>query len=86
MEMFENSVIINKIQLRHRIMTNHYVMLTGNYGIHCDDFFTLPDGERFWGVGLGYGYNGLAGPLNANLGFSGRSDKPQLYLNLGYSF
>ena len=86
MEMFDNSVVISRIQLRHRIMSNHYVTLTSNYGMHCDDFFTLSDGERFWGVGLGYGYNSLAGPLNANLGFSNRSDKPQFYLNLGYSF
>lgn len=86
-ELFENSVVVIRLQLRQRIGSRHYVSLVGNYGVHENDFFSLlDDGRHIWGGSVGYAYNSVFGPLNANLSISNRCEKPLLYLNLGYSF
>lgn len=86
-ELLENSVVIARMHLRQRIASRHYLSLIGNYGVHEDDFFSLfDDGRHMWGGSLGYAYSGVTGPLSANIGVSNRSNKPLLFLNLGYYF
>lgn len=85
-EFFNNSVVVARLNFRQQIAGRHYVSFIGNYGVHHHDFFTLMDGQHVWGGSLGYAYNSIAGPINATLGLSTRSDKVQFYLNLGYCF
>lgn len=85
-ELLDNSVIVVQMQLQQRINTNHYVTLTGNYGIHQGEFFHFFEGESLWGGSLGYAYNSFAGPLGASLGLSNRNSHVQMFINLGYVF
>lgn len=85
-ELLDNSVVMARLQLRQRIAGNHYITLTGNYGIHNDDFFHLFKGNHLWGGSLGYAYNSFAGPLGASFGLSNRNSHVQLFVNLGFMF
>lgn len=86
MEIFDNSVVVARLCLRQRLGERHYISLTGNYAIHENNFFDLFKGESVWGGSVGYAYNSMFGPMNANLGLSNRNNNLQFYLNLGYSF
>ena len=85
-EIFNNAVVIARLNLRQRIGQRHYISLIANYAIHEDSFFDLFKGESVWGGSIGYAYNSIAGPISASLGLSNRNDAPQFFLNLGYSF
>ena len=85
-EILDNSVVVARLQLRQRIAGNNYITLTGNYGIHNDDFFHLLEGKSLWGGSLGYAYNSIAGPLSATFGMSNRNSHLQFYMNLGFMF
>ena len=86
MEILDNSVVVARLQLRQRIAGNNYITLTGNYGIHNNDFFHLLEGKSLWGGSLGYGYDSLFGPLEASFGYSSRAHDVGFYVNLGYVF
>lgn len=85
-EIFNNALAITRLHLRQRIGERHYISFIANYGIHHDDFFNLFAGEHVWGGSLGYAYNSIAGPINANISLSNRNNNLQFYLNVGYSF
>ena len=85
-EILDNSVVVARLQLRQRIAGNNYITLTGNYGIHNNDFFHLLEGKSLWGGSLGYAYNSIAGPLSATFGMSNRNSHLQFYMNLGFMF
>ncbi len=85
-ELLDNSVVVARMQLRQRIARNHYITLTGNYGVHHDNFFHLFKGGHLWGGSLGYSYNSFAGPLGATLGVSNRNSHVQLFVNFGFMF
>lgn len=86
LEIFDNSVVVARLCLRQRLGDRHYISLIGNYAIHENNFFDLFKGESVWGGSIGYAYNSMLGPMNANLGLSNRNNNLQFYLNLGYSF
>lgn len=85
-EIFSNSVVIGRIEMRQRIAGRNYISLIGNFGLHDDNFFHILDGKAVWGGSLGYSYNSLAGPLSATFGLSNQTNKLQFFLNLGYYF
>lgn len=86
LEIFKNSVVVLRMNLRQRIGERHYISLIANYGVHDDYFFHLLKGESVWGGSLGYAYNSVFGPISTNFGLSNRNRKVQFFLNLGYSF
>lgn len=85
-EILDNSVVVARLQMRQRIAGNNYITLTGNYGIHNDEFFRLTKGKSIWGGSLGYAYNSIAGPLSATFGMSNRNSHLQFFMNLGFMF
>ena len=46
----------------------------------------LFDHRTLLGGQIAYYYNTMFGPLGASLGYSNRTKKPYLYINLGYEF
>ena len=76
---------INHVEILD-IAGNNYITLTGNYGIHNNDFFHMLEGKSLWGGSLGYAYNSIAGPLSATFGMSNRNSHLQFYMNLGFMF
>lgn len=85
-EILNNTVAIARLNLRQRIGERNYISLILNCGVHHDSFWDLLKGNYIWGGSIGYAYNSLFGPMNANFGMSNRNTNVQFYLNLGYSF
>ena len=85
-ETFKNAFMALRLQLRQQIGTQHYILLTGNYGMHDDSFFRLPKGNQLCGGSIGYAYNAIFGPINASLSFSNQTKNVQFYANLGFYF
>lgn len=85
-ETFKNAFMALRLQLRQQIGTQHYILLTGNYGMHDDSFFRLPKGNQLYGGSIGYAYNAIFGPINASLSFSNQTKNVQFYANLGFYF
>lgn len=85
-EIFNNALVIAGVNLRQRIGERNYISLIMNCGVHDDSFWNLLKGNYIWGGSIGYAYNSLFGPMNANFGISNSTPHVQFYLNLGYSF
>ena len=59
----------------------------GNGGYAFDAFNqTIAEGNWLGGVGLGYAYNSIVGPLKATLHWSNVTNKVGFYLSLGFNF
>ena len=65
---------------------NHFISLIGNASYDFEGFNALKDGELIWGVGAGYGWNTIVGPLKAQIYWSSLSKKVGAYLSFGYNF
>ena len=82
-----NQLALLRLDARVRILKNHYVSLMGNAGYTFDGFNeSAANGDWLGGVGLGYAYNSIVGPLKATLHWSNLSKKVGFYLSLGYNF
>ena len=43
LQVFDNSVVVGRLQLRYRLGMRHYITLTGNYAKQSESFFEIPD-------------------------------------------
>jgi NTE family protein len=87
MELAARSVFLTGLNLQYQIAKNHYLTLRSNIGNIANvytDVFTF--GSRISGLGLSYGYNSLAGPLEFTLSRSFESSNLMTYINIGYWF
>lgn len=83
----QNHLALTRLDARYELAPNHYIWATGNVALDFDNFGTIGETGRFiWGVGAGYGWNTIVGPLKAQLGWSTLTRKVGLYLSFGYSF
>jgi len=85
-EYIERHFIALQIQAQYRILKNHYLLLRLATAIHSDQLeqlFNLPD---IYGAQIGYSYNTLFGPIDLRLGYSNRTDKLYMYINIGHCF
>lgn len=85
-EVFENSVVIAKLELRQRMGSRHYVSLIGNYALQDNNFFDILGNKGIWGGSVGYSYDSALGPIAIQLNLSDRTEKLGFYFNLGYYF
>lgn len=85
-EILDNAFVAMQIQFRQRIGEQHYFLLTGNYGIHENNFFDIFSGKKLFGGSIGYAYNSIFGPMNASFSLSNRTEKVQFFANLGFYF
>ena len=82
-----NQLALLRLDARFRLWKNHYVALMGNGGYTFDAFNKgIAEGNWLGGVGLGYAYNSIVGPLKATLHWSNVTNKVGFYLSLGYHF
>lgn len=86
MELFENTLLATRVDVRYRLGANHYVSLRGNYAKQEDNFFDILGGDDIWGGGVGYSYNSLIGPIDVMFDMSNWNKKLGFYFNLGYYF
>lgn len=86
MEVIDNTVFLGGLKFRQRIGKNNFVTLTTNYGLTDNDLDNIFNGEHLFGVGLGYGYRSLFGPIDIIFNISNRTKKLGFYANIGYTF
>ena len=67
---FRNFLTTAKLDLRYRMLDNHYFYASGAYGLDFQTLKDVKDDPGFWGVRAGYAYNSFFGPLAANLFWS----------------
>ena len=86
LQIFDNSVVVGRLQFRYRLGMRHFVTLTGNYAKQTNNFFEILEGENVWGGGAGYAYNSIIGPISVTFDLSNWDKKLGFYFNLGYYF
>ena len=79
-------IAMARLDARLCLVPNHYFSLIGNASYDFEGFNTFKDGELAWGVGAGYGWNTIVGPLKAQVYWSSLSRKVGAYLSLGFNF
>lgn len=77
---------LTRMELRYEVASNHYLSGIGNVSLDCDSFKTIGQGRVLWGVGAGYGWNTIVGPLKAQIFWSSLTKKAGFYLSFGYNF
>ncbi len=81
-----NNVAMLRMDARYRIGKNHYISAMGNVSYDWDTFDTFENGELVGGMGLGYGYDSIMGPLKFQLHWSTLTHRLGGYLSFGYNF
>lgn len=85
-ELADNSLLIGSIRFRQRMGSIHYLMLTGNYALNASHVRYLLEQHTRFGCSVGYGMDSMLGPLELSFGYANRSNKVNMYLNLGFKF
>lgn len=85
-EVFENAVIVGKLEFRQRMGRKHHLSVIGNYALQDDNFFDLFGRKGIWGGGIGYSRDSMLGPIDLVFTFSDWSEKLGCYFNLGFYF
>lgn len=85
-ELQDNALLIGSLKLRQRMGNIHYLTLAANYALSAHKWKGLLEEDTQFGIGVGYGIDSMFGPLEASLGYTNRTKKGSLYLNLGFKF
>ena len=86
MAIMRNHLLVGRLDARYKLFKNQYVSLMGNVAYDFSSFKTIGEGRLFTGVGLGYAYDSIAGPLKAQVHWSSVTKRVGLYLSFGYNF
>ena len=84
--LMQQNLALARLTARYQVATNHYLSLMGNVTYDFEGLQTIGQGRWQYGVGAGYGYNTIAGPLKAQVFWSNLTKKVGLYLSFGYTF
>lgn len=75
---------------RVKLFKNNYLTAIANYALTCDEIpqFSYWEEEvsRYFGCGIQYTYNSIAGPVGLNVHWSSYTRKVGLYFSLGFDF
>ncbi len=74
------------LQAQQRIASNNFITLRIAAAQQSASLRQLFDHRTLLGIQGGYYYNTMFGPVGATIGYSNRTKKPYLYLNIGYQF
>lgn len=85
-QLMDHSLLIGSLKIRQRVGNIHYLTMTGNYALSSHDINDLFKEQSMFGWGIGYGMDSMFGPLEATLNYNNRTNKVNLYINLGYKF
>ncbi len=85
-EVFENAVVVGRLELRQRLGRKHYLSVIGNYALQDNNFFDLFGRKGLWGGSIGYSRDSMLGPIDLIFTFSDWTEKLGCYFNLGFYF
>ena len=86
MEILENMVFTTDLTLHYNFTPNNYIYTNLNFLVHNNHFYSLFDGDSYWGINMGYSNLTVAGPLRLEIGYSGLSNRFHPYVSFGYYF
>ena len=75
-----------RLQAQQRIGDKHYVLFQVAGGLHADRLKELFKEKKLFGVDAAYYYNSMFGPIGGAIGYSNKTKKCYLYLNIGFEF
>ena len=84
--LMKQNLALTSLTARYQVAPNHFLSVMGNATYDFDDFENLGQGRLLYGVGAGYGFNTIAGPLKAQVFWSNLTKKVGLYLSFGFTF
>lgn len=82
----DDHLMMLRLDARYCFAKNHYASVMGNAAYSFDGFNVFTQGQMLYGLGLGYGFNTIAGPLRAQLHWSSLTKRVGIYLSFGYNF
>lgn len=85
-EQTRDQFVAAQLKFQQKITNNIYAIASGTYAKAADKYKDLPTGSNLYGAQIGGLYKTLLGPIGLNLGWSNKSKKLYMYLNLGYEF
>ena len=85
-EYVERYFIGAQLQLQYRIGGNHYLQARIAAAHHSEELTDMVHLPTLFGAQVGYSYNTLFGPIDLRVGFSNRTEKVYLFLNIGHQF
>lgn len=86
-EQFDNAIVGAKLDMRVRLWRKHFVSAKTNYARYNDDALDIFDkGHSLFGMGLGYSYETMLGPVEVLVDYSARQGKVGIYAGIGYYF
>lgn len=86
MEQVDNSILGARLDIRFRFGKQNFVSLKSNYARTSEKFMELDTGHDLFGIGAGYSYNTVVGPIEAIVSWSNYTNRFGIYFNLGYYF
>ena len=85
-EYVDHQFVAAQLQAQQRIGTNNYVLLRVAGAQEAAKLGELLDHKTLLGGQVAYYLNTMFGPVGATLGYSNRTKKPYVYVNLGFEF
>ncbi|MBQ2172144.1 MAG: patatin-like phospholipase family protein [Bacteroidales bacterium] len=84
--LMKQNLALASLTARYQVAPNHFLSVMGNATYDFDAFESLGQGRLLYGVGAGYGFNTIAGPLKAQVFWSNLSKRVGIYVSFGYTF
>lgn len=87
-EISPNALVAATLGVRVRTLKNQYIVARGSYGQAAGEIKDLGGGKsrKMAGGSIGYCYNSIIGPIEAELNYSNQSKKVGYYIGIGYTF
>lgn len=88
-ELAPAALLVGGVELRQHLLKRHYASLVGNYGRTSDKprrLLKTNNADNLAGVGIGYMYNSILGPLEFQLNWSTQTKQLGWYASFGFVF
>ncbi len=86
MEHVDHQFVAAQLQAQQRIGQNSYIILRTTGAQHASHLKGLLDRSTLLGGQIAYFYDTILGPVGATVGYSNRTKKPYLFVNVGFEF
>lgn len=87
--MSPDAILTGMLGVRARTYKNQYIVVRGSYGRTANKIENLFGGTNTHGLAggsIGYCYNSIIGPIEAELNYSNQSKKLGYYIGVGFTF
>jgi len=86
MEHVDHQLVAAQLQAQQRIGQSSYIILRTTGAQHASHLKGLLDRSTLLGGQIAYFYDTILGPVGATVGYSNRTKKPYLFVNVGFEF